>query len=276
MGFPLSYPDSDDIGGWILFAMGASYTFLMPILKILNCELSYSKFNSEGMVKKLPFSCSNINYRLGMVLIYLFPAITMPVSALITIYTTDTAKFFLNEYPAYFWINICIISLHFLKRTVESALLHTYSNPTMPIITLLFIGSAYNLVCVIFAQAMCTQLDTKDNIGGLDNVVILVIGLIVWLIGEICNLYCHWTMVNKRKMKSIENDGEKVYVGLSELGYLFKLFVCPHYVFEILGFVGYIITSRSLTSVVTVFSMAVYLILRIFSTKQWYINKDLL
>ncbi|TYJ15904.1 hypothetical protein E1A91_A10G214100v1 [Gossypium mustelinum] len=84
--------------------------------------------------------------------------------------------------------------------------------------------------------------------------------------GGICGNFYHHCILSKLRTK-----GGKEYK--IPKGGLFELVICPHYLFEILGFLGISLISQTLYSFSTTLGIAVYLMCRGYVTRKWYMSK---
>lgn len=90
-------------------------------------------------------------------------------------------------------------------------------------------------------------------------------GFIIFLVGIIGNFYHHYLLSNLR------NKGEKEYK--IPQGGLFNFVICPHYLFEILVFVGISCISQTLYSISFTLGTMLYLMGRSIATRRWYQSK---
>lgn len=90
-------------------------------------------------------------------------------------------------------------------------------------------------------------------------------GIALFLVGVLGNFYHHWQLSQLRK------KGEKGYK--IPKGGFFNLVVCPHYLFEILIFVGFSFISQTLYALSVATGTALYLMGRSYSTRRWYVSK---
>ncbi|KAH7536869.1 hypothetical protein FEM48_Zijuj03G0031900 [Ziziphus jujuba var. spinosa] len=79
------------------------------------------------------------------------------------------------------------------------------------------------------------------------------------------NFYHHILLAHLRK------KGEKEYK--IPKGGLFGLVICPHCLFEIIGFVGFFLISRTLHAFFIAIGISFYLMGRSYATRRWYISK---
>ncbi|KAK9283305.1 hypothetical protein L1049_011543 [Liquidambar formosana] len=90
-------------------------------------------------------------------------------------------------------------------------------------------------------------------------------GIVLFLMGISGNLYHHYLLSKLRE------EGDKEYK--IPKGGLFHLVICPHYLFEILGFLGVSFISQTLYAFSLVIGVALYLMGRSYATKRWYLAK---
>lgn len=90
-------------------------------------------------------------------------------------------------------------------------------------------------------------------------------GILLFLIGISGNFYHHYIL---SKMRS---KGDKEYK--IPKGGLFELVICPHYFFEIMGFVGVSCISQTLYAFSFAMGTALYLTGRSCATRKWYLSK---
>lgn len=136
---------------------------------------------------------------------------------------------------------------------------HKFSGQTN-VGAILFISNAYATVAALFlfTQVLSTGLAAPS----LD---LKWLGVVVYLVGIIGNGYHHWLLSHLRK------DGNKKYA--VPQGGLFGLLVCPHYVFEMIMFVGMALIGQTLFGCSMALFVFFYLTARTIQTKQWYMKK---
>jgi len=157
------------------------------------------------------------------------------------------------------WLVVAAVFLHFSKRCLEVLFVHKFSSQTN-VGSLVFISSSYSSVAgnLLFTQMKTIGLTPPS----LD---LKWLGLATYLVGVTGNGYHHWLLSQLRK------DGSKGYV--VPQGGLFSLLVCPHYVFEIIMFVGIAFMSQTWVGCATATLVFCYLTARTIKTKQWYMKK---
>ncbi|KAH7536860.1 hypothetical protein FEM48_Zijuj03G0031000 [Ziziphus jujuba var. spinosa] len=90
-------------------------------------------------------------------------------------------------------------------------------------------------------------------------------GVVLFLIGIIGNFYHHYILSQLRA------NGEKEYK--IPKGGLFGFVICPHYLFEIIGFIGLSFISQTLHALSITTGIIFYLMGRSYATRRWYISK---
>ena len=137
--------------------------------------------------------------------------------------------------------------------------IHKYSG-TMVLDTVIFITLSYLLssATMIYAQHLTdglpeTPIDLKYP------------GIALFLVGIGGNFYHHFLLSKLRR------EDEKEYK--IPKGGLFNLVICPHYLFEIIGFFGVSFISQTLYAFSFTLGSALYLMGRSYATRRWYLSK---
>lgn len=116
-----------------------------------------------------------------------------------------------------------------------------------------------NTVCILYAQYLA--------LGAPEPAVdFKYAGAAVFAIGMLGNLYHHCLLSKLRK------KGDELSYKIPEGG-LFGLVICPHYLFEILIWVGVALMAQTLNASSFMLGSAFYLMGRSWATKRWYISK---
>ena len=151
------------------------------------------------------------------------------------------------------WIMTILFVLHFGKRCFEAVFVHKYSG-TIDVFSVLQIAGFYCLAVWLglFTTAGVTQ--APDMITG--------IGLATFAAGTVINAYHHVLLANLRARGSNE------YV--IPRGGLFGFIVCPHYLGELLAWLGIALVSRQLAMYIWFFGETAYLLIRSRNTLKWY------
>lgn len=229
----------------LIFALTAPLFFLSEASGL--APFGYSKFADRTARFRLPA-------RTGMFLLYLPAAIAFPV------------LHFLLAVPVSPWhVLVTVLGMvHFSKRCAEVLWLHRFSGVTNLVSTGM-IASLY-LTTALMVELALSQDMAADWAGGTWRIWDLL-GLLLWCIGLGGNAYHHWLLANLRV------PGETGYK--VPRGGLFPWVACPHYLFELIGWVGFSLVMSHITSWVILFTMSCYLAGRSYSTLRWYRERDL-
>ncbi|KAL8679037.1 MAG: hypothetical protein Q9186_004665 [Xanthomendoza sp. 1 TL-2023] len=174
-----------------------------------------------------------ISWRLVFILEYLGPLIIHPLLYLL-----------LPSNPSPLQTLSCtLVTLHFLKRELETLFLHRFSTATMPLFNL-FKNSAHYWLLAGFNIAFWTYRDAAPTASGgnNNNMWITTASVILYVIGEVGNLYTHLILRSLRSSGGNER-------GIPH-GFGFELVTCPNYMFETLAWVGICGVTWSLASIV--------------------------
>lgn len=124
----------------------------------------------------------------------------------------------------------------------------------------LAISLSYGLstATMIFAQYLSNDLPEP-------SIDLKYAGVVAFLIGICGNFYHHYLL------SKLRDDNSKEYK--IPHGALFSLVICPHYLFEIIGFLGFTMISQTLYSLCFTLGTVCYLIGRSYATRKWYLSK---
>lgn len=196
---------------------------------------SNSNYNKPRAGKGLPA-------RLGMFILYATPLLALFLSA----------KDYLPSASAIQWVVLGAVFVHFAKRTLESLFLHKYSRTTSPVSTLV-IGFFYS------QAAFTVGWLNRNPIPAIDPLFSL--GIILFLVGISGNFYHHKLLADLRK----ESTGYFI-----PKGGLFRYVICPHYLFEIIGWVGIALLSRHSAVWMNLLAMSSFLTGQGLRALSWY------
>ncbi|KAL8159687.1 hypothetical protein V2J09_001224 [Rumex salicifolius] len=198
-----------------------------------------------------PNSGAKIRSKAGMVVIYL------------PVFLFCAATWFLF-FPSYeedsrFFLICSTLTLHFLKRLLETLFVHKYSGE-MALETMLLCSVTYVMfaLIIIYAQYLTRQLPEP-------SIDLKYVGVFLFLTGMSGNMYHHYLLSALRK------EGEKEYK--IPKGGLFGLVVCPHYLFEVLDFWGLAFIAQTWCALGITAGITVYMFCRSHSTRKWYVSK---
>eukprot|EP01084_Bolivina_argentea_P137924 242907_1 len=274
MGF--SYPSSDDVLGLICTIVISSFILIFGVQEILKIQLSWGKFTDTGLVTiRCPGFLSLCNNRYSLkyswFIVYLSSAIVYVCTTLIATHKLHDDRKWYHQHTAYFIASLVTFTVHFGKRCVEVLCIHIFSNKNVHFFTMYLIFAGYN--CMAFSVAYG---NTTNNLSDkeLDDLTPIIIGWFIWLIGEFGNGYCHSVLVKLRKYKMEElrttNHENAPYIELQELPKIFQVLIVPHYVFELIAWIGFTVIMREVNTLLALVAMMTLLIPRIYHTKQWY------
>ncbi|KAL5720419.1 hypothetical protein ACHQM5_013088 [Ranunculus cassubicifolius] len=212
-------------------------------------HLQYSKFwntsSQKAVEKKKEIKISSRN---GMLILYV-PAFLAGVLAL-GIYPNDGFRFMLVDFA---------LTLHFFKRVFEVLFVHKYSGG-MVLDSVIPISLSYTIstATMIYNQHLTHTLPEPS----LD---FKYAGVALFLLSTIGNFYHHTILA---KLREKDDKGYKI-----PKGGLFNILICPHYLFEILAFVGICFISQTIYPICFTAGTAIYLTGRSYATRRWYLSK---
>ncbi|KAI4347707.1 hypothetical protein L6164_008491 [Bauhinia variegata] len=151
------------------------------------------------------------------------------------------------------------IALHFFKRVFEALFVHKYSgsivlDSAIPISLSYFLAAS----TMIYAQHLTQGLPDPP-------IDLMYPGIVLFLVGITGNFYHHYLL------SKLRGKDEKEYK--IPKGGLFGFVICPHYLFEIIGFIGVSFISQNLYSFAYASGATCYLMGRSYMTRKWYLSK---
>ncbi|GAA0144565.1 dehydrogenase [Lithospermum erythrorhizon] len=210
-------------------------------MEIKGKHMQYSKLAEEK--KK-----AQISSKTGMLIIYT-PAFLAGLSSLI-IFPNEELRFTLGSGA---------LTIHFLKRVLEVLFVHKFSG-SMDVEAAIAISLSYLSMTstMIYAQNFTKGLQVPST-------DLMHPGVAIFLVGIVGNLYHHNLLSNLRR------EGEKDYK--IPKGGFFNLVICPHYLFEIMGFIGITCISQTIYAFSFTSGSILYLMGRSYATRDWYKSK---
>lgn len=197
--------------------------------------MKYSKFRPE----------KGIDSRTGMFFLYFVPFLAVLGFSLTYLTTASLVQS----------IVLVAVGGHFAKRSLEALFLHKYSGP-MDLFTTLMIGSFYTLVAASISFLNRWPLPVMDGLAWL--------GAGLFVVGLSGNFYYH------KRLAHLRGNTKKYVI---PHGGWFEWVACPHYLFEILAWLGIALLSRHLFTWMALLGMSGYLLARSFKTLAWYRQK---
>ncbi|KAK6138006.1 hypothetical protein DH2020_028260 [Rehmannia glutinosa] len=208
-------------------------------------HLQYSKFWNSGSKKSKQVLLPS---KIGMFILYA-PALIAGISSFLLFPNGDIRFLMLKS----------ALTIHFLKRDLEVLFLHKFSGftvlETAVIISATYLASAASMV---YFQHQ-TQGFPEPSID------LKYVGVVVFMLGTCGNFYHHYLL---SKLREKSDKGYKI-----PQGGLFSLVICPHYLFEILTFIGISFISQTVFSYLCALGSALYLLARSNATRKWYLSK---
>lgn len=188
---------------------------------------------------------TGIPSRAGMAFLYFLPLAAV----------TLTAMPYLPNATLVQWAVFLAVIIHFGKRVLESLFLHRYAGP-IDLFTTALIAVFYSLAAGMLGWTNTNPLPAPD--------ALFYIGISLFGIGISGNFYHHRLLTDLRK-NSLDYFIPK--------GGLFEYAACPHYLFEIIAWLGIALISRHLVAWLILFFITFYLTARAIRVLKWYRNK---
>ncbi len=154
-----------------------------------------------------------------------------------------------------------MILAHFLKRDAEVLYVHKYSGDT-ELNTARLIGLSY----AVNSFVICLL----SNFDSWSSNIYCKYGTILFVIGSLGNLYHHYLLALLRS-KGNGNTQVKEYKKeyKAPKGGLFEYVAAPHYLFELIAWLGITVSSQQLTTLFIFSFMTCYLSARAYNQNQW-------
>lgn len=197
--------------------------------------MRYSKFGTAKGVPSRP----------GMIILYSLPVLVATICAWPYLPTATPVQ----------WLVYASVVIHFAKRTYEALFVHKYSGYIQPL-TFGVIVVTYALIAGMICWLNAEAIPQMDGV--------FILGAAFFVAGEIGNFYHHKLLAELRQTQS----GYQI-----PRGGWFERATCPHYFFELLAWLGIVLMSRHLFTVLAFIAMLGYLIARSIKTRQWYLKR---
>lgn len=135
-------------------------------------------------------------------------------------------------------LTCAIVTLHFIKRELETLFVHRFSAATMPVRNIFKNSGHYWLLSgFLMAYFIYSPISASAQAG---YPPLTYAGLAVYIFGELANLNSHLIL---RSLRSPGGTERGVPKGLG-----FNWVTCPNYLFEALAWVGVLMVSRDWTA----------------------------
>lgn len=215
-------------------------------LAVLAIGVAPAEYFGQSMMFYSKFrSVSGIPSRLSMFILYSTPIVALYFSARNYLATANAIQ----------WIVLAAVFIHFAKRVLESLFLHKYSG-VAGLLTTILIASFYSTAAYLIGWLNANPIPAVD--------LWFVVGIVLFLFGIAANFYHHKLLADLRK-NSLDYFIPK--------GGLFEFVVCPHYLFEIITWLGIALLSRHLAAWLILLFIIDYLSARSIRTLKWYHDK---
>ncbi|XAR53556.1 3-oxo-5-alpha-steroid 4-dehydrogenase (NADP(+)) [Bertholletia excelsa] len=247
------YPPPPSLWVSAMSVIGAVSMANAGIMEIRGKHMQYSKFWRTGRAISNNDEQMMVESKTGMLLGYTPAFLASAASLAFGFHAHEIISF--NKIML---LNL-VLTIHFFKRIFEVLFVHKYSGG-------MFLDAA---ICISLSYLIstATMIYSQHLTQGLQQppLDLTRVGISLFVIGEIGNLYHHFLLSNLRK------KGDKEYK--IPKGGLFNLVVCPHYLFEIMSFVGVSCISQTLYALSFTLGSSIYLMGRSYATRRWYLSK---
>ncbi|KAI3721710.1 hypothetical protein L2E82_32728 [Cichorium intybus] len=154
---------------------------------------------------------------------------------------------------------ISVLTIHFFKRILEVLFVHKFSG-SMMIDAAITISLSYTVATATMIYAQYLSQESPEPAFDLKY-----FGLGMFLTGITGNFYHHYILSTLRK------KGDKEYK--IPKGGLFNLVICPHYMFEVVEFVGVSCICQTVCTFRFTLGTVFLLMGRSHATREWYVSK---
>ncbi|XP_031381241.1 very-long-chain enoyl-CoA reductase-like [Punica granatum] len=242
----LAYPPPPSVFITAITVIGGVGLANGGLSEIRGTHMKYSKFwNVHSPVRE-----ARVTSRTGMLAVYM-PAFVAGAASFWIFPAGEGLRFLLLR---------AALTLHFLKRVLEVLFVHKFSGfmavDSMCVVSLSYFFFTVNSIYILYLSRHFPE----------PSIDLTYPGLALFLIGVAGNFYHHLILSRLRSA-----GGNKEYK--IPQGGLFSLVTCPHYLFEIIDFVGLSFISQTIYGFVITLGTIIYLIERSYATRRWYLSK---
>jgi len=170
---------------------------------------------------------------------------------------SNDAQFAANQDLEYLFIGLWFV--HFLRRSIEVLFIHDYRR------RMSFIETTGAPIYYWFFAFWIGVALRHDNGYKQTFLALILTGSIIFFLGELGNCYCHLKLRAFRKEKRQDALSQKSQHVIPH-GFLFELVLCPHYLCEILSWLGFFLATWVLPA--ALFLLATVMTLVTYSLKK--------
>lgn len=134
-------------------------------------------------------------------------------------------------------LTLYMVMAHFLKRELESALVHRFSSATMPLRNVFKNSFHYWVLSGVLLAWFSYVPSPPTAFTSPTSVLSTYLGLILFILGASLNTYIH---LIQRSLRPAGTTKRQIPTGPG-----FSLVTCPNYMFETLAWTGILLVSRS-------------------------------
>ena len=227
------------------FTVEASGEHLAPNERALSSFPSISKDASEITIVLKDLG-PQISWRTVFIVEYLFPMLVFPMLWMLVRkfpHSCVTKFLYGDANPDYTRVAVkewqdmlaLMFTAHFLKREIETIMIHRFGNDTMPLRNIFKNSGYYWAFAFWIAFVTMHPLYTPPSCKSART-----IGPILFAVSELLNLKAH---IDLRNLRPAGTRIRQVPRGI-----LFKFISCPNYLFEILSWVAFTMASQSVAA----------------------------
>jgi very-long-chain enoyl-CoA reductase len=230
----------------------------------------YSKFANRKKTSSSSKQAWMIPSRLGMTLIYA-PAFIVS-TVMMTYYYFHSAMSSSLVIP----LATVFLVIHFTKRLLETYFVHVYSGSVSFNLSM-GIGMYYAMVTLLISTVAAKGGGgVADLLSGQTVEIPTMVGSLLFVIGSLGNLYHHVLLSSLRQKPNKSNLASKrmttskqtsIYV--APKGGWFQYVAAPHYLFELVAWLGIAMVAQHLNAYLVFTNMCSYLAGRSVSQNQW-------
>ncbi|KIW06460.1 uncharacterized protein PV09_02902 [Verruconis gallopava] len=184
-----------------------------------------------------------LSWRLVFIVEYLGPLFIHPAIFYLRPYIYPVPSLTPSEIPEpsqLQQLSMALCVVHFIKRELETIFVHRFSAATMPLFNIFKNSGHYwllagaNIAYWTYSPNSVAQQHAKLD---LTQDPLTAVGLVMFTVGELFNLYTHIVLSNLRPKGTTTRGIPK--------GFSFGIVTCPNYMWEVVSWTGIWIVTRS-------------------------------